>query len=150
MSTIPVLHDSQAGNAAFQVGDVTGPRWANAESTMISCTVTFPNHPMGLTQPMPFTADAQDSEIHSRALFYRLRSGEFGPVAAYVAPDDAAIAEQARTERDQLLRESDWTQGRDVPPALSEAWAPYRQALREISDQPGFPRSIEWPTQPKA
>ena len=149
MSTIPVLNDSPAGTAPFQVGDVTNPHWANAESTMISCMVTFPNHPLGLTQPMPFTADARDPEVHSRALFCRLRSGEFGPVAAYVAPDNTVIAARARAKRDQLLRDSDWTQGRDVPPALSEAWTPYREALRDITSQAGFPQSIDWPSLPQ-
>lgn len=150
MSTIPVLNDSQAGRNAFEIGAVSNARWANAESTLIQCTVTFPNHPMGLTQPTPFTADPRDGEAHGRAIFYRVRAGEFGPIAPYVAPSDDALATQARAKRDQLMRESDWTQGRDVPAVLGDAWAPYRQALRDISDQPGFPRSIEWPTQPQA
>ena len=54
----------------------------------------------------------------------------------------------ARTERNRLLLESDWTQLPDVPLATKEAWATYRQALRDITEQPGYPLLINWPVQP--
>jgi len=52
----------------------------------------------------------------------------------------------ARAERDRLLRESDWAALPDVP--ASEAWLTYRQALRDVPQQSGFPDSVEWPTPP--
>lgn len=52
-----------------------------------------------------------------------------------------------RTERDRLLQASDWTQLPDVPLATKEAWAAYRQALRDVTDQPD-PFNIIWPTPP--
>lgn len=58
----------------------------------------------------------------------------------------AAIA--AREDRDALLLKSDWTQLPDVPLATKEAWATYRQQLRDIPDQSGFPLNITWPTPP--
>lgn len=55
-----------------------------------------------------------------------------------------------RTERNRLLAQSDWTQGTDSP--LSEAgkaaWKVYRQELRDISEQPGFPKEVNWPISP--
>lgn len=65
-------------------------------------------------------------------------------------PTSAWRAAQVRAQRDRLLAASDWTQGRDVPAATSAAWAPYRQALRDITAQPGFPDSITWPIAPAA
>ena len=51
-------------------------------------------------------------------------------------------------ERNRLLVRSDWTQLPDVPLATKTAWAEYRQALREVPEQPGFPTEITWPTPP--
>jgi len=58
--------------------------------------------------------------------------------------------ELARKIRDYFLAESDWTQLVDVSltEEQKEAWATYRQALRDITKQPGFPESIEWPSTP--
>lgn len=50
--------------------------------------------------------------------------------------------------RHRLLLDSDWTQLPDVPLATKELWAAYRQALRDITDQPGYPMNVVWPTAP--
>lgn len=57
----------------------------------------------------------------------------------------ADLAQNARSTRNQLLAESDWTQLADTP-VDKVVWATYRAALRDISAQPGFPRNIVWPT----
>jgi hypothetical protein len=57
-------------------------------------------------------------------------------------------ASSVRGQRDSLLVQSDWTQGKDIPDNVSSTWAVYRQALRDIPGQTGFPWVIEWPTQP--
>ncbi len=54
----------------------------------------------------------------------------------------------ARYQRTQLLSASDWTQLPDVPLETKTAWAAYRQALRDVTAQPGFPLNVEWPIQP--
>ena len=54
----------------------------------------------------------------------------------------------ARRDRDYRHKQSDWTQLPDVPLATKEAWAIYRQALRDITSQSGFPLNIEWPVEP--
>jgi hypothetical protein len=46
------------------------------------------------------------------------------------------------------LTQSDWTQLPDVPLATKEAWAVYRQALRDITEQPGYPLDVVWPEPP--
>jgi len=57
--------------------------------------------------------------------------------------------QSARFERNRLLSVCDWTQAADVPQATKDKWAPYRQALRDIPQQPGFPDNIQWPTKPE-
>ena len=71
--------------------------------------------------------------------------------AAYITQKDAAQAESVRSQRTQLLKDSDWTQLDDTPfdNAKKMAWANYRQALRDIPQQTGFPWDIQWPTQPE-
>lgn len=59
----------------------------------------------------------------------------------------AKQAERVREQRNDLLTSSDWTQVADAPVDQAE-WAEYRQALRDVTTQEGFPWTIEWPTQP--
>ena len=66
---------------------------------------------------------------------------------AYKAMKDAEQAKSVRTQRTQLLKDSDWTQIADST-ADKTAWATYRQALRDITSQAGFPWTITWPESP--
>ena len=66
---------------------------------------------------------------------------------AYKAMKDAEQAKSVRTQRTQLLNDSDWTQIADST-ADKTAWATYRQALRDITAQSGFPWTITWPNDP--
>lgn len=73
-------------------------------------------------------------------------------VIANLPVDEAAVAlsiEKAkiRIERNNLLSASDWTQLSDSTTDKT-AWATYRQALRDITTQAGFPVNIEWPVKP--
>lgn len=56
----------------------------------------------------------------------------------------------ARVLRARLLGDSDWTQMLDSPMTadLRAAWTTYRQSLRDITVQPGWPLDITWPVQP--
>lgn len=63
--------------------------------------------------------------------------------------DQRTAAGVVRMKRTLLLQQSDWTQGKDVPDSISSAWASYRQALRDITSQQGFPNTVTWPTQPE-
>jgi hypothetical protein len=68
--------------------------------------------------------------------------------AAYKAAKDTEQAKSVRTSRGEKLKDSDWTQVADAP-VNKAAWATYRQALRDVTGQQGFPWTIEWPTQPE-
>jgi hypothetical protein len=68
--------------------------------------------------------------------------------AEYAAGADDRAAEEVRTKRDSLLAASDWTQVADAP-VDQAAWATYRQALRDMPSQAGFPNTINWPVEPE-
>lgn len=61
------------------------------------------------------------------------------------------LAENARSERDRRLAETDWYMMPDYPadPETLEVVKNYRKALRDITLQSGFPRDVEWPVTPK-
>lgn len=81
---------------------------------------------------IPFTAEeeaARDSEE-----------------ASWAAGADDRTAAAVRQQRNTLLSETDWMANSDV--TMSDEWRTYRQALRDIPTQEGFPNSVTWPTKP--
>jgi len=69
---------------------------------------------------------------------------------AYQASLDATAAASVRAQRDKLLAVCDWIvimhteRGTNIP----AEWELYRQALRDITGQAGFPHQVEWPVKP--
>lgn len=73
-------------------------------------------------------------------------------IAQYEATQAEAAAQMpanVRRERDDKLKETDWTQLPDVPEAIRNAYTAYRQALRDVPAQEGFPNDIVWPDLPE-
>ncbi len=69
-------------------------------------------------------------------------------VAAVEAQDAEEAAEAARAYRNSLLDGSDNMLVIDRPNVDTQAWESYRQALRDIPEQEGFPLAINWPEKP--
>lgn len=68
---------------------------------------------------------------------------------AYSAPEETvSVADQQRMKRDYLLQQTDWMVFSDTA-TPSQAWLDYRQALRDVPSQAGFPDSVTWPTKPE-
>ena len=67
----------------------------------------------------------------------------------YKAQKDANQAKSVREDRSRRLAECDWTQGKDIADAVSQLWAAYRQALRNVPTQAGFPWDVQWPNKPE-
>ena len=67
--------------------------------------------------------------------------------AEEVQQRDDNKAEQVRAERNEKLANSDWTALSDV--TMSVEMITYRQSLRDITAQDGFPHNVTWPTQPE-
>lgn len=66
--------------------------------------------------------------------------------AAWQAGRKPRAEAEARAERDKRLTLCDWRACSDL--VLSQAWAAYRQQLRDVPQQEGFPDVIVWPEVP--
>ncbi len=66
--------------------------------------------------------------------------------AAYKAGLEADKAAAERTKRDSLLAATDWQALSDI--TMTAEMTTYRQALRDVPAQVGFPSAIDWPTSP--
>lgn len=70
--------------------------------------------------------------------------------AEHIQHDNRAKAQSVRNERLMRLTDTDWVvtraaeSGQPVPPA----YVAYRQALRDVTSQPGFPWDVKWPDAP--
>ena len=62
---------------------------------------------------------------------------------------NSELSQSIRIKRNSLLQESDWTQLPDIPQTIKDAWAIYRQNLRNIPQQSDFPTNVIWPTAPQ-
>ena len=70
---------------------------------------------------------------------------------AYTATKNAEAALAVRNTRDGLIASCDWMaiKAFEAGTTVATEWATYRQALRDVSAQAGFPNDITWPTQPE-
>lgn len=77
---------------------------------------------------------------------------EAAPVPSVPEPTEEQQEMQVRAARNSLLDLCDWTQLPDAPLTDGEKqeWAEYRQALRDVPEQTGFPFDIAWPLVPEA
>lgn len=68
--------------------------------------------------------------------------------AEAIATKDAEQAASVRQTRNEKLKECDWTQLDDFVGGNKLSWATYRQALRDVPKQTGFPWTVDWPVAP--
>jgi len=59
-------------------------------------------------------------------------------------------AKEIRQKRDSLLLQSDWVVVKylETGEELPQQWKKYRQSLRDVPQQDGFPKEVKWPNQP--
>ncbi len=67
-------------------------------------------------------------------------------IATFNSDVAAQKNEAVRNQRNSLLQESDVYALAD---RITDDWTTYRQALRDIPSQAGFPSSVTWPTKPE-
>lgn len=75
-----------------------------------------------------------------------LVDGTWTEVWTKVQLDSVVAAENIREQRNELLAETDWTQLSDS--SVASTWTAYRQSLRDLPSQEGFPYTVTWPTKP--
>lgn len=96
---------------------------------------------------IPYTATAYDEDPRCVALYNKLNAERPALLPSPITLEEV-MASDIRAQRDAKLKATDWTQLPDIPEATKELWSDYRQALRDVPAQPGFPMSIEWPVPP--
>jgi len=138
------------------IQEITLPRKMQAVEA-VWCSILF----KGCTTPIKFYASDRYSQgdEFSADLYHRLMQAEFGEVIEGVyphyngiPPTPTEIETANYAQRAQLLFESDWTDTAAAQARLSNQqkndWANYRQALRDITNQSGWPIEPHWPTKP--
>lgn len=104
----------------------------------------------------PFTVDAQPAydsltQIAVAGDYVQDASGAWSLPWAVQNLSLEEASGNVRRRRDQLLSDTDWVvikateQGQPIP----ADWTTYRQALRDVSSQAGFPYSVVWPVKPE-
>ena len=103
--------------------------------------VSFDVHPVKVTPPPQI-----DSNTHLLTQDVQLIDDEWRRVWQEVELPQDQVEDNIRFRRDGLLQETDWMALSDN--TMTPEWATYRQALRDITGQEGFPYSVNWPAEP--
>ena len=98
-----------------------------------------------VTQEMftEYTEEVTDEEGVTTTVTHTVQA----QIDAKVAADNAALEATERATRDELLKATDHYGLSDV--TMTDAMVAYRQALRDVPQQAGFPQTITWPTKPE-
>ena len=109
----------------------------------IDCEIEHPVHGW-----IPYTLDPADTDttVDNDELLLAIGAD----AAAYVPPTqeelDVALAASVREERNAALAATDYVSLSDYPVKAGEL--EYRQALRDVPQQAGFPKTHTWPNKP--
>lgn len=106
-----------------------------------------------------YLASPDSDEPLSRELYTKFSNGDYGELKAgtgdhyvFQPKTQAALEEEVKAKRKQLLLESDYTDLPAISATMTSAkraeWAAYRQALRDLTSQTRFPWDPAWPTMP--
>jgi hypothetical protein len=87
-----------------------------------------------------------DSKTHNVRQSVELVDGVWTQVWSVVQIDEQAAADNVRAYRNKLISDTDWMALTDN--TMTPEWAAYRQALRDVTAQDGFPFSVVWPVAP--
>ena len=134
-----------------KITEVRNARSMNAENTIMDVEINHPEHGW---IPYLLTDYDEDTTVDNDAIMALIGSD----FEAYVAPTqaelDAQVATEVRGQRDYLLTTevdpivSNPLRWSDMTTDQQNAWAAYRTALLDITDQVGFPHNVTWPTKP--
>jgi hypothetical protein len=139
------------------LSDIRDVRTINGDTTTYFCklTMVFDGE---APEEIKYVARATDIAETGQWVYQQIVAGNFageiidmpeGVDAHTGLPPPDTSAQDARLERNKRIISTDWTQNADIPQATKDKWAPYRQALRDVPQQAGFPDNIVWPTPPQ-
>lgn len=99
------------------------------------------------------SSDEHAALLDGQASGKRIVAGGDGRPELADQPEPTAedLATAARFKRDYLLTACDWVviKAQEAGEAVPDCWRAYRQALRDITNQAGFPSAISWPEPPQ-
>ena len=136
---------------SITITEVRNARSMNAENTIMDVEINHPEHGW---IPYLLTDYDEDTTVDNDAVMALIGSD----FEAYVAPTQAELDAQAAME---VRGQRNWLLQSEVDPVVTNplrwadltteeqnAWAAYRTALLDITDQAGFPHNVTWPTKP--
>lgn len=94
----------------------------------------------------PNDAPDCDSKTHNVKQSVELIDGVWTQVWSVVQIGQQAAAANVRAYRNKLISDTDWMALTDT--TMPAEWAAYRQSLRDVTGQGGFPFSVVWPVSP--
>ena len=103
----------------------------------------------GTGEVIDFNATPYDEEDYGRELFEMLSTKYAGLVTP--CPEEEKYEDAAnwvRHDRGILLKECDWITNGDVLLENQAEWLQYRQSLRDVTNQSGFPYDVKFPAKP--
>lgn len=99
---------------------------------------------------IPFHAVPDDPEDYGRELFQMLSTKYADQVAACTEEEKyESASNEVLSRRNIELEQSDWIANSDIRLENHIEWMQYRQDLRDITSQPGYPYTVVWPTVPE-
>ena len=119
--------------------DLTKPIYSRPDGTFVATVSGYPYH---VTKETPEAWEELRAHLLSHPESIEVE-------APLPEPTKDELDASARMQRNALLAASDWTQVGDTPDKVDKtAWRVYRQALRDITEQDGWPFNIQWPKEP--
>ena len=131
-------------------------QWVNAEQTVVRGLLQWSI----MDEASVGAVDLTEDYPHIQQLKSGIDAGNFGVIAAYVAPTqaetDAETSERSRVRRDNILATvvdplvSNPLRWADLTADKQAEWSQYRTDLLAVPQQAGFPNNITWPQEPSA
>lgn len=127
--------------------NVKNLKWADANNTILNCTVNFDS----IGNNIPFTTSINSDTDYGQEIFQNALNGDYGTIQPYNR-DINKEWDMVRFKRNKLLTDSDYTQLPDIQAKLTTQkkteWLNYRQALRDITTTYNDPKDVIWPVLP--
>lgn len=133
-------HTAFLPNTSFSVG---GPTTAQIVELGFIPVTTWKPHDRKTQALVPVAPYAVDGQV------FTVKVAPLSAEDILQKTEDRAA--EVRSERDRKLAATDWRIIKVLEGGQPQdfAWAAYRQALRDITSQTGFPWEVQWPTQPE-
>jgi hypothetical protein len=121
---------------------------------VLSRFTTDPNYPPGEGQRIVYDVNPsydRDTQYLERVVPVSPTSNSVTYIVRDIVYTDEQISDSVKIRRLELLLETDYTQLLDSPVSEEKKseFAVYRQELRDITTQSGYPRAVTWPTKPE-